>query len=287
MTMFSESVAHKYFYSKDNFLYYEKVGYGSKKIILLHGFGASHESFFDLKKEFQESEFTLYLLDLKGHGESSKPFDNDYSIEDQADIIHKFIIDNIEYQCTLIGHSFGGGVSIMTILKDLEFKANKISSAILIDAAALKDKLPFFVSLLKNPILNFFSYLSFPKYRAEFTLKRLFFDKNKVNENIINRYAKYFKKEDTRYSLTKTAEQIIPKNYEKLITKYSLIKIPILIIWGEDDKAIPLINGEKLNSLLENSHLEIIKKCGHIPHEEHPNKTFALINKFIKKTYDK
>lgn len=271
-------------YNNNVSINFEIHGMGTDTIVFLHGFGASLRSWDDIIKLFPETEYKLFLIDLKGHGFSSKPKDNKYSIEEQAKIITAFLQSYSLTNVTLCGHSLGGGVALITYLKELKSKKNlRIKKLILIDCAAFKQELPFFIKYLQNPILNFISQNFFPaKYRAKYILKKLFFDKNKVTKKIINRYFLFLRDRQSKFALKQIANQIIPLEYDSIIQNYNDIKIPTLIIWGENDFALPIINGIHLRKLIESSELKSIKECGHIPQEEKPNETFQLIIKFLK-----
>lgn len=50
---------------------------------------------------------------------------------------------------------------------------------------------------------------------------------------------------------------------------------------GAEDALIPLEAGRRINSLLENSTLVILEKCGHVPQEEKPHRVIDEVTKFI------
>ena len=60
------------------------------------------------------------------------------------------------------------------------------------------------------------------------------------------------------------------------------IKARTLIIWGADDQLIPLDAGRKMNSLIKDSKLVIIERCGHVPQEEIPERILDEITKFTE-----
>lgn len=180
----------------------------------------------------------------------------------------------------IIGHSYGGSVSLLLIILHKEFI--KVRKLILIDVGAFPDEIPFFVKYLRNPLLEFFIRIFIPKnVKAYYTLTKLYFDKDLISEERIKRYSKFYCYKQWKV-IVKAAKQIIPINYKNIINDYININIPVLIIWGQNDKAITLNTGKKLNIELSNSKLEIINKCGHIPHEEKPEETFRLITDFLK-----
>src|SRR6476620_1690154 len=59
----------------------------------------------DLAKTHQ-----FIAVDLKGFGQSDKPFDSRYSVFDQAELLAQLIVDKDLRDLTIVGHSFGGGI---------------------------------------------------------------------------------------------------------------------------------------------------------------------------------
>ncbi len=78
-----------------------------------------------------------------------------------------------------------------------------------------------------------------------------------------------------------TVRQCIPANADELIAQIATIKVPTIILWGREDKVIPLKVGQLLHKLLPNSTLAVIEHCGHIPQEEKPDETISLISRFL------
>ena len=87
-----------------------------------------------------------------------------------------------------------------------------------------------------------------------------------------------------RHALLQTSRQCIPPNADEIIAKVKTITVPTLILWGRQDGVIPLKVGELLHQAIPNSKLEVIERCGHIPHEEKPVETIARIADFLSVT---
>jgi pimeloyl-ACP methyl ester carboxylesterase len=259
---------------------YEDQGQG-QPIILLHGFGASTYTWRYFLPYFSKA-YRVIAIDLKGHGLSDKPRDNNYSVADQADIIYEFIrvhsLDNV----TLVGNSMGGAVSIITYLMQCDHGTNYISKLVLIDSASYKQRLPDFISILRIPIINKLSIcLTSNKYKARNVLKQAIFDRTKITEDMVATYASYLSLPGSSYALTKTAQQIVPSNIDEVTERYKSITIPVLIIWGEKDTIIPLEVGRKLAANIPNSKLVVIPNCGHIPQEECPSQAIEAMESFM------
>src|SRR5574341_927897 len=144
----------------------------------------------------------------------------------------------------IVGHSFGGGVALLTTMFLASDKEHSPRALILIDSAAYAIDLPFFVSYLRIPIINrMILSLTSAQYKAKYTLDRIYYDKNKITDDKVARYAFFMQGPDYGYALIETASDVIPPNFESYTSKYKDIFLPSLIIWGENDSAIPLPTG--------------------------------------------
>ncbi|SHN52309.1 alpha/beta fold hydrolase [Desulfovibrio litoralis] len=95
-------------------LFYKKSGQG-KALILLHGNGEDHH-IFDKISEKLENNFTVYAIDSRNHGESTKTTNYDYEVmaEDLGAFIHALKIAPVN----IVGFSDGGIISLLLAMKD-------------------------------------------------------------------------------------------------------------------------------------------------------------------------
>jgi pimeloyl-ACP methyl ester carboxylesterase len=218
---------------------------------------------------------------MKGFGLSDKPQDGHYSVADQAEMIQSFIEKNGLEQVILVGNSFGGAVTLFTCMGYLESK-NPIDKMILIDALGLRQRMPDYIAALRKAPLNWIlAHLIPAQISTRAVLERAYFDQSKIPDESVQIYASYLKLPGARYALVQTVEQLIPPNLDEQVRKYREINIPVLLIWGEEDRVIPLSKGEMLTSLLPNSTLVVLPNCGHIPQEECPQETIVVMDKFL------
>ncbi len=73
------------------------------------------------------------------------------------------------------------------------------------------------------------------------------------------------------------------QKYAELKTEEHLrsFQAPVLVIWGDSDRVLPRWIGEEMVKYLPHGRLEILSNCGHLPQEEKPAETAALIKKFV------
>lgn len=260
-------------------LYYETSGSGKRTILFIHGFAASLDTWRHIKDYFA-SNYRIILIDLKGFGNSSKPDDNNYSAQDQAQIIANFIQYAGLNNLIIIGHSFGGAISILTysLLKETSI----IEKLVLIDPVTYLQKLNFSAKLLKAPLLkHLIMYFVPDRFKASFTLRFIFNKRKDTIKEKTAKFAEYLRQPGAYKALLKSAELMVPNLYNTVTPVLSTITIPVLIIWGEKDRVLPLEFGHRLNKDIKNSVLEIIPGCGHVPQSEVPEKTIELINKYL------
>ena len=262
-------------------LHYETYGQGNP-IIFLHGLGGSLYTWRHLVKPLAP-HYRLILFDLKGAGESPKPYDDKYSMFDQAELIYRFIHQNDLQQVTLVGHSFGGGVALLVALKLTQRDPARLSRLILIDTIAYPQKLPGVIRMLRMPVLGWLGLHLIPdKTKVYDLMETLYYDDSKINWEDVLVYAAPLASPGAKYAFQQTARQILPDHIDEITSMYPQILVPTLVIWGREDKIIPLENGVRLHRALRNSQLVVIERCGHDPPDEQPEKLREIMQKFLK-----
>ena len=261
-------------------LHYEAYGQGNP-IIFLHGLGGTLYTWRHLVGPLAP-HYRLILFDLKGAGKSPKPFDDKYSMFDQAELIYRFIRQNDMRDVTLVGHSFGGGVALLVALKLSQQNPSRLSRLILIDTVSYPQKLPGVIRMLRMPLVGWLGlYLIPDKTKVRNMMESMYYDDSKINPVDVEAYAAPLTLPGAKYALRQTARQIIPDNIDEIIGTYSRIKVPTLIIWGREDKIIPLENGVRLHHAIRTSQLVVIERCGHDPPDERPEEVVEAIRKFL------
>ena len=253
---------------------YKIIGAGKTSVVLLHGWGVSSDKYVVTAEAIlrSDSDYKFYIPDLPGFGKSEEPKEN-WKIDDYVEFTKEFIksvarretgfelVKNIikgairndgqnfsdnNKKVVLLGHSFGGRIAIKYAVKypgDLE-------KLVLTGAAGIKHPL--------TQRQQFFFYLS------------------KIGKKVfgilllqgLERYAKKFLYVIVRekdYAGASPRMKEIMKNVlaEDLTSQLGEIKIPIILIWGENDHSTPLADGELMYNMIEGSSLFIIKEANH------------------------
>ncbi len=228
-------------------------------IILLHGWGQSAEAFepiFNILK----ADYCVWAIDLPGFGLSEEP-EFGMDIYDYEKVVDTFIKENNIINPTLIGHSFGGRISIIYAAKN-----RNIKNIVLTGAAGIK-----------------------PKRTMEYRLKVLHYKWMKF----LTRTPFYFQYRDDLLNTSgssdyKNASLVMKETLIKVVNEdltylLSKIEVPSLLYWGENDDATPISDGYKMNNLIFDSELKIIPNGGHYAYLENYNDFIKEIVEFLEK----
>ena len=261
-------------------LYYSEEGKGPP-LLLIHGFGASTFTWRFVAPELARSHRVI-AVDLKGFGQSDKPFDGRYSVYDQAELLAQLIEDKDLRDLTLVGHSFGGGVALLLALEANQRLDGRITRLVLLDSIAYPQQIPVFFRLLDVPLVSQLGVRMVPPLvQTRVALQIAYFDDSKIDPEEVELYAAPLKTAAGKHAIIHSARQIVPEDIAELSERYQTIELPTLILWCDHDRIVPLEVGIKLRRTLTNSTLRLVEDCGHMPQEEQPASTLALIKGFI------
>ena len=258
---------------------YEDVGIG-KVILFIHGFPTSTKTWHDITKDFYSTHRCI-SLDLLGYGDSSKPENGDYTLPYQAEIVSKFIkMLNINEPILLVGHSMGGGICLTLASQ----KMANVSGILLVDPACYPQKLPWFFVCLKIPVLPLFILRKIPSKVAYYIVRDTAYAKARMRSyEHMKSYIDNVQKKGAAEAFVHTANHINKGNIEELQYKYKHISVPVAIVWGKNDRIIPLNFAHRLKEDISNSKLHIIDKCGHCPQEEYPELVSKILSDLTEK----
>ncbi len=245
---------------------YTVKGQGNKNIILLHGWGGSMESLSRLQDELaRTSDFRIYNIEWPGFGKSPFPDGREFLFRDYTKALVEFIKSRKIDSPTLVGHSFGGKVSIDLALEN----PGLISNLILINSSGVKPKNTLKKALLFLPTKIIGTIFSLPGLRNIKPFIR------KIYYKLIVREGDYLISE----KLEKTFRDVLKVNFDDRLKE---INTKTMIIWGEKDSYTPLWMGQKLSEGIKNSKLEVVKDAKHKLPLANPEIVATIIRLYLK-----
>lgn len=250
-------------------------------LLLVHGFGASVYSWRFLVDELAKTHRVI-AIDLKGFGDSPKPLDDAYTLRDQVALVTAFIRERDLRNLTLVGHSYGGGVSLLAALELQAHREDRLARLVLIDNVAYPQEFPFFIRALRTPLLGPLGAWILPAtLQARKVLELCYHDPRRITDEQVEAYAAPLRTSSGRHALIETARRVLPPDMDRVTSDYKQLAAPTLLLWGRHDRVVPLEVGQRLHSELPNSRLAIIEDAGHIPQEETPAETLAELRDWL------
>jgi pimeloyl-ACP methyl ester carboxylesterase len=253
-------------------------------LLLIHGFGESLYTWRHLVPGLAQRHHVI-AIDLKGFGASPKPDDDTYHVYEQARLVLQFIAHHDLRRLTVIGNSLGGGVALIAALYLNQHDPGRLQRLVLIGSIAYPQPLPWFVRLPAMPIIGPLSLTLLPdRLLIRSVLAFAYFDDDAVPDDAVDVYARNLESPASRRALVATARQVVPADIDRLSKRYPRIGQPTLIIWGRQDRIVPLWVGQRLDASLPDSRLVVLEDTGHVPQEERPTQTQAVIDEFLRTT---
>lgn len=262
-------------------LHVESHGAGPP-LLFLHGFGANSFTWRRWVAALAPRH-EVVLVDLKGFGAAPKPADGRYSPMLQAELVHRLVLQRDLRDLTLVGHSLGGGVALLTALRLIDSgQAERLSRLVLIGSIAYEQPLPRYIRWARIPLVGeiLLGLLSAERI-VRGVLSYIMYDTSAVNRGMIDGYANPLRGTAAKRALLETARDLIPRDVDEITARYPEIGVPTLLLWGRQDPITPLWVGERLARDLPDARLVILEGCGHVPPEEKPEECLEAIRGFL------
>lgn len=262
-----------------------RPGPGVDTYLLIHGYGASTFSWRHWAPRLARRGHVV-MVDMKGSGRAPKPDDGRYAPQNQAELMLELIAERDLRDLTLVGHSLGGGVSLLTALGLLERgEEDRLKRLVVVAGAAYDQRLPPFVKLADHPRASSLLFrLLGPQRIVRGVLHTIVSDRSTVTQEQVRGYAEPLESPDAVRALVDSAKQIRPERLESLTARYPHLDVPALLMWGRGDRVVPLWVGQRLVRDLPRARLHVFDGCGHLPAEELPEESWAVLEEFLEGT---
>jgi pimeloyl-ACP methyl ester carboxylesterase len=216
-------------------------------VLLVHGLGGRAEDWRNLAPYLEKAGFRVYLPDLPGYGRSARPAGFSYSVHDEAIAVFDFMDALQLRQVDLGGWSMGGAIvqhlaadhpdrvrrlmlfdsAGLYVLPDWDVRLFTPNTAVQVDqlAALLLPDPPHIPRFLARDILRVSNERAWVIHRAI----------------------------DSMLTGQDATDKLLPK-----------LKMPVLLMWGEQDRIMPLEQAQTMHALVPQSELDIFPGCGHL-----------------------
>lgn len=253
-------------------VHYKTSGDGSPTFVLLHGFGASVFSWREVMTPLSESG-TVIAFDRPAFGLTERPLRGDwdgespYSPEAQIELTVKLMDQLGVDEAILVGNSAGGTIAMATALEH----PDRVLAVVLVDAAIYTGGgTPDWVRpLLGTPQMRRIGPLLARSIQnlGPNLIERAWHDPSKISAEILEGYTKPLKVDNWDVALW---ELTLASHSLGLDRRVRDIRVPVLVITGDDDRIVPTEQSVRLDGELPDAELVVIPNCGHVPQEECP-----------------
>ena len=265
---------------------YRRAGASNgETVLLLHGLAGSSKTW-DAVIEPLAERFDVLAPDLLGHGESAKPR-GDYSLGAFAsglrDMLAVLDIDSV----TVVGHSFGGGVAMQLAYQ----YPHLIDRLVLVGSGGLGREVSPLLRMLALPGAEYLLPIGIPGFVVDRAndVGRFLGRRNIRSERLGEMWRAYasLAGAENRQAFVKTMRGVIEPGGQTVNATdrlYLAARVPMMLVWGDQDGVIPVQHAYDAHDLIENSRLEILEGLGHFPHVEDPEKFVEALLDFLTTT---
>ncbi len=248
--------------------YFDIGGGPGIPVVLIHGFGGDLNTWMFTQPALAETRRAV-ALDLPGHGGSVKDAGagDPETLADALDAALPAL--GIEH-AHLVGHSMGGAVAALVALR----RPERTAGLTLIASAGLGPE-------INGPFINGFIGASRRREAAEM-LSQLVHDPRSVSRAMVEETLRYKRLDGVEAALTAISRAWFADGRQQIFVADRLrqLTIPVELIWGRDDRIIPVAHAEALSAQLP---VHILDAAGHLPHMEKAGEVSRLIRQFIER----
>lgn len=246
-------------------------------LVLLHGSNASLHTWDPWVQRLGRT-YRIIRYDQIGHGLTGPAPDGRYDSAAFVSVLDRLMTKLGVTQFALAGNSMGGGIAWNYALAHPE----KLSALILVDASGAPEAkpraLPIGFRVAQTPGINRLAQIITPRSMVEKTLRQSISRDEIIDQAMIDRYWELLLYPGNREATGRRfAEPRIPADPAKL----AALRVPTLIVWGEEDALIPVSAGRWLAKSIPGSKFIVYPGIGHIPMEEAPDRSAADVDAFL------
>ncbi|WOJ98239.1 alpha/beta hydrolase [Congregibacter brevis] len=243
-------------------------------LLMIHGFGASLHTWERLVPSL-DKHYRVIRLDLPGAGLSRPDPTGDYSDERTLALLDGLLAQLNVSRGVIIGNSIGGRLA-------WRFAAaypDRVTGLVLVSPDGFASE---GFEYGRAPEVSVFTQLmryTLPRFMLEMSLRPAYGNPDALTEEVVNRYYDLMLAPGARDALIKRMAQTVLVDPKPVLRR---IKVPVLLLWGERDGAIPIANAADYQAHLPDSVLVPLPGLGHVPQEEAPLRFLLPLSKFLQ-----
>ena len=260
---------------------------GDEPIVLLHGIGDSLHTWDGWARELSKTRRVI-RFDYPGHGLTG-PYQGEWLAGGESYSMlndTKFVVATLDalrvtQPVVLAGNSLGAQIAWETADYLRVPQPNRVARLILVDSTGYpfeSSSVPMAFTLGRIKALSPVLENTLPRFMVKSSLEDTYGDKSKVTPALVDRYQELTLREGNRRAFGLRMRVDLAAMPERIAN----ITQPTLLLWGGQDRLIPPSHGKRFAKDIAGSKLVIFDALGHLPHEEDPAQTVAVVQAFLK-----
>ena len=253
----------------------QEIAWGSigigEPIVLVHGTPFSSQVWRRIAPWLARDR-AVYFFDLLGYGESEKRQGQDVSLGIQNEVLTEMFKHWSLERPEVVAHDFGGA----TVLRGYYLQGLRYSRLTLIDPVALS---PWGSPFVQHVRKHEEAFSGLPAYAHDALLAAYLQGASfrGLTGEALEIYAAPWRGAVGQGAFYRQIAQMDQKYTDEIESQYRKLDCPAQILWGEEDRWIPIATGERLAKLMTNGHLIRVPHAGHLVQEDAPEAIVAAI----------
>lgn len=260
-------------------IHYNEVGQGDRVVVMLHGSGPGATGWANFNRNIDplvDAGFRVLLINCPGWGKSDSIVSTKSRSELNARVL-KAVIDKLDIpKISILGNSMGGHTAVAFTLDN----PDQIDKLVLMGGGT--GGVSPFVSMPTEGIKLLNGMYREPNLENLNRMMQVFvYDPSDLTEDLMKaRLDNVLARKDHLENFVKSLEANL-KQFPDQGPRLGEIQAETLIVWGRNDRFVPVDTGYRLNAGILNSQLHVFNKCGHWCQWEHADKFNRLVLDFL------
>lgn len=249
---------------------YWQAGTQGSVVLLLHGIGCSVLEWAP-NIEAMAAHHRVYALDLAGFGLTDKPADGPYTLPALAGFVLSFLDELGIERAHFAGNSLGGRLALQCAIA----AAARVASMVLVDPAGIERRgtlvefrlatLPLLGELFTRPTTLGTRLL----WQKAFARPAAF-----VTAELVRTKLGFARLPGAQAAFLRCLRSFVdvqgfePRQVAALHAALPTLRMPVLVLWGREDRLVPCTHAETLRQALPDVAVEVWDDCGHVPQIE-------------------
>jgi 4,5:9,10-diseco-3-hydroxy-5,9,17-trioxoandrosta-1(10),2-diene-4-oate hydrolase len=222
---------------------------------------------------------TVYALDPPGQGRTEildQAFP--YGTDAVAQSIGGFLDAVGVHRTAIVGHSWGGGFA----LRLAELYPDRATRLALIAPGGLDVADAWEFRLVRLPVVGEIAVRLMSAGSVRHMLRKSFAHRNRVPEERVGDFLRMMRSSRNRAARLRDMLRVERSvRWSDTERDLHLLDVPVLLLWGSEDRYFPVRLIERFTSRLPNVEAHVVPEGGHLLHDDRPEQTYALLAPFL------